>query len=129
MTKKKQFSNINSRLTFITVSDGVEVNVVRIAAEEQEAEPRLECIDGHDEENPNYPALLRPVCVAAKILIDLERKWADECYSGIRTRIGRWRWRHDVHRNDTKQSELSKERHSEKLKATLSKVTLSSDTQ
>jgi len=56
---------------FITVSDGVEVNVVRIAAEEQEAEPRLECIDGHDEENPDYPALLRPVCVAAKILIDL----------------------------------------------------------
>ena len=61
-------------VTFIAVSDSVEVDVVGVAVEVHEAEPRLECVDGHDEEDPDDPALLGPVGVAAKILIDLESR-------------------------------------------------------
>ena len=45
-------------VTFIAISDCVEVDVVRVAAEEEETEPRLEGVDGNDEKDPNYPSLL-----------------------------------------------------------------------
>ena len=65
---------LKTQVTFIAVSDCVEVDVVGVAVEVHEAEPRLECVDGHDEEDPDDPALLGPVGVAAKILIDLESR-------------------------------------------------------
>ena len=61
-------------VTFIAISDRIEVDVVGVAAEEEEAEPGLEGVDGNDEEDPNDPSLLGAICVAAKVLIDLKNE-------------------------------------------------------
>lgn len=45
-------------LTLITVPDGVEVHVVLVIGEKQEAEPRVEGVDGNNEEDPYDVALL-----------------------------------------------------------------------
>ena len=67
----------NLILTFVAISDRVEVDVVGVASEEQETEPGLEGVDGNDEENPDNPSLLSPICVAAKVLINLRKKNPD----------------------------------------------------
>lgn len=48
----------NQTLTLVTVPDGVKVHVVLVVGEEQEAEPRVEGVDGNDEEDPDDVALL-----------------------------------------------------------------------
>ncbi len=37
------------RITFVAISDSVEVDIVGVASEEEETEPGLERVDGHDE--------------------------------------------------------------------------------
>ena len=44
--------------TFIAISNRVKVDVVLVVADEEEAEPGVEGVDGHDEENTNDVALL-----------------------------------------------------------------------
>lgn len=48
----------NHALTLITVPDGVEVHIVLVVREEEEAEPRVEGVDGNNEEDPHDMALL-----------------------------------------------------------------------
>lgn len=45
-------------LTFVAVSHRVEVDVVRMAPKEEEAEPRVEGVDGHNEQEADDEALL-----------------------------------------------------------------------
>lgn len=45
-------------LTLVAVPDGVEVHVVLVVGEEEEAEPGVKGIDGDDEEDPHDVALL-----------------------------------------------------------------------
>ena len=40
-------------------------------AEQEQTQPRLECVDRNDEEDPDYPALLCRVCVVSEVLVDL----------------------------------------------------------
>ena len=40
-------------------------------AEQEEAQPGLECVDRNDEEDPDDPALLCRVCVVSEVLVDL----------------------------------------------------------
>ena len=58
-------------ITFITVSDCVEIDVVIIFSEKHETEPRLESVDGDNEKDADNPPLLCRVCVVAQILVDL----------------------------------------------------------
>ena len=44
--------------TLIAVSDGIEVNIVVVVAEEEEGEPGLEGVDWNDEQDPHDPPLL-----------------------------------------------------------------------
>ncbi len=58
-------------LTFVAVADGVEVNVILLVGEEQQAEPRVEGVDRHEEEDANdVPLLVRSVIVA-QVHVDL----------------------------------------------------------
>ena len=45
-------------LTFVAVTNCVEVDVVVVVIEEQQAEPRVERVDWDDEEDAHNPALL-----------------------------------------------------------------------
>ena len=45
-------------LTFVAVTNCVEVDVVVVVIEEQQAEPRVERVDRDDEEDAHDPALL-----------------------------------------------------------------------
>lgn len=58
--------------TFITVSDGVKVDIVLVVADEEQAEPGVERIDWHDEKNANDVALLVRDCVGPQVCVDLE---------------------------------------------------------
>ena len=60
------------RPTFVAVPDSVAVDVEMLVVEEEEAEPRRKCVDGHDEQDAHDPALLGGVRVPAQILVDLE---------------------------------------------------------
>lgn len=44
--------------TFVTVPDGVKVDIVLVVADEEEAEPGVKGVDGHDEEDADDVALL-----------------------------------------------------------------------
>ena len=44
-----------------------------MVAEEHEAEPRVDAVDRHDEEDAHEPALLVGTRVAAQVLVDLRQ--------------------------------------------------------
>ena len=44
--------------TFIAVPDSIEVDIVAVVTEEHKAEPRVERVDGNNEQNAYDPALL-----------------------------------------------------------------------
>lgn len=48
---------VSSDFTFITVPDGVKVDIVLVVADEEEAEPGVKGVDGHDEEDADDVAL------------------------------------------------------------------------
>ena len=58
-------------LTFIAVTHRGEVDVVLVAPQEEEAEPGVEGVDGHDEEQANDVALLVGDRVGAQVQVDL----------------------------------------------------------
>lgn len=57
--------------TFIAVPHRVKVDVVLVAPEEQEAEPGVEGIDGHNEEQADDVTLLTGDGVGAQVQVDL----------------------------------------------------------
>lgn len=59
-------------LTFVAVAHRVEVDIVLVAAEEEEAEPGVEGIDGHDEEDADDVALLLGDGVILQVHVDLQ---------------------------------------------------------
>lgn len=59
-------------LTFITISDGEEVDVIRVAVEEKQRDPAVAAVDGHDEQDAHDPSLLRRVRVPAQVLVNLQ---------------------------------------------------------
>lgn len=59
-------------LTFVAVAHRVEVDIVLVAAEEEEAEPGVEGIDGHDEEDADDVALLLGDGVILQVRVDLQ---------------------------------------------------------
>lgn len=65
-------------LTFVAVPHRAEVNVVLVVGEEEEAEPRVKGVDGHDEEDPNDVALLVRAAVAAQVHVDLRGRRGEE---------------------------------------------------
>lgn len=58
-------------LTLVAVTHGAKVHVVLVIGEEEEAEPRVEGVDGHDEEDADDVALLIGAAVAAQVHVDL----------------------------------------------------------
>lgn len=58
-------------LTLVAVAHGAEVHVVLVVGEEEEAEPGVEGVDGHDEEDAHDVALLVGAAVAAQVHVDL----------------------------------------------------------
>ena len=61
-------------LTFITVPDGVAVDVEVLVVEEEQAQPRLEGVDRHDEQDAHDPPLLGRVRVVSEVLVDLRKE-------------------------------------------------------
>lgn len=57
--------------TFITVPNGVKVHVVLVVADEEQAEPRIEGVDWHDEQDTDDVALLIGDGVGSKVCVDL----------------------------------------------------------
>lgn len=58
-------------LTLIAVPDGVEVHIVLVVGEEEEAEPWVEGVDWNDEEDPYDVALLPRWAVETEVHVDL----------------------------------------------------------
>ena len=59
-------------LTFIAISECVAVDVEGVVAEEQEAEPGLERVDGNDQQDPDDPTLLSRILVVYQVLVNLQ---------------------------------------------------------
>lgn len=59
-------------LTFIAVAHRVEVDVVLVAAEEEEAEPGVKGVDGHNEEDADDVALLLGDGVIPQMCVNLQ---------------------------------------------------------
>jgi hypothetical protein len=57
--------------SLVTISERVKIDIVTVFVEEEERKPRSKSIDGDDEEDPDYPALLRGVSVKPQILVNL----------------------------------------------------------
>lgn len=68
----------NGSLTFVAVAHGVKVHVVLVVGEEEQAEPGVEGVDGHDEEDPDDVALLPRGAVEAQVHVDLGGKQKHE---------------------------------------------------
>lgn len=80
-------------LTFIAVPHRAKVNIVLVIGEEQETEPRVKSINGHNEEDPNDVALFIWAAIAAKVHVDLEG-WREKPGSAARGVEGRkWNWK------------------------------------
>lgn len=60
--------------TFITVSNRIKVHVVLVVADEEQAEPRIEGVDWHDEQDADDVALLIGDSVGSKMCVDLRWK-------------------------------------------------------
>lgn len=58
-------------LTFIAVPHCAKVNIVLVIGEEQETEPWVKGINGHNEEDPNNVALFIWAAIAAEMHVDL----------------------------------------------------------
>lgn len=65
-------------LTLVAVAHGAEVHVVLVVGEEKEAEPGVEGVDGHDEEDADDVALLVGAAVAAQVHVDLGAEGAGQ---------------------------------------------------
>lgn len=59
-------------ITFVAVSDRVEIHVVILITKEHKTEPRIKRVNGNDEEDAHDPALLIGARVEAEEEIDLQ---------------------------------------------------------
>jgi hypothetical protein len=57
--------------TLIAVSHCEEVDIVTLAVEEEEADPRIESINWYNKQDTNYPALFCRICVPSQVLVYL----------------------------------------------------------
>ena len=57
--------------SLVTVTECIEIHVVAVFVEKEKRKPRSESVDWYNEENPDYPALLRRMSVKPQILIYL----------------------------------------------------------
>ena len=57
--------------SLVTISEGIEVHIEIVMAEEEETDPGLKSIDGNNKENPDNPSLFCRVGVVSQILINL----------------------------------------------------------
>lgn len=64
-------STPNYVLTLIAVTDGAKVHIVLVVGEEEKAEPGVEGVDGHNEEDAHDVALLIGPAVTAQMHVDL----------------------------------------------------------
>lgn len=55
----------------VTIAECIEINIVAVFVEEKQWKPGGESVNGYNEENPDYPALLRGVGVKPQILVNL----------------------------------------------------------
>lgn len=58
-------------ITFIAVSNGIEVHIVLVVTDEQQTEPGIKGINWHDEQDTDDVALLIGDCVGSKVCVDL----------------------------------------------------------
>lgn len=58
-------------VTFVAVADGIEVDVVLLVTDEEEAEPGVEGVHRHDEQDADDVALLVGDGVRLKMRVDL----------------------------------------------------------
>lgn len=58
--------------TFVAIADGIEVDVVLLVADEEQAEPGVKGVHWHDEEDADDVALLVGDGVGPKMRIDLQ---------------------------------------------------------
>lgn len=74
-TTQKNFIGASSaRVTFVAIADGIEVDVELLVADEEQAEPGVEGVHRHDEEDADDVALLVGDGVGAEVRVDLESK-------------------------------------------------------
>lgn len=66
------YYHVASAHTFIAVAHGEKVNVDTLRVEEEQADPGIRRINGHNEQYPNDPALLLRIRVPPQVLIDLQ---------------------------------------------------------
>lgn len=64
--------NVDILFTFIAISDGKEVDIVRISVKEEQWDPAVAAVDRHDEQDTHDPTLLRRVRVPAQVLVNLQ---------------------------------------------------------
>ena len=61
-------------MLIVVVLVGVAADVEVLVVEEEEAQPRLERVDRHDEQDAHDPPLLGRVRVVSEVLVDLKIK-------------------------------------------------------
>ena len=74
MKCEEYFESVLSARTLIAVPDSVEVDVEVIVVEEEQRQPGVQRVDGHEEEDAHDPALLCGVAVAPQVLVHLKHK-------------------------------------------------------
>ena len=58
-------------ITFIAVPECIAVDVEGVVSEEEQAEPRLERVDGNNQQNSDDPTLFGRILVIYQVLINL----------------------------------------------------------
>jgi hypothetical protein len=59
--------------TFIAVSHCEEVDIVTLAVEEEEADPRIESVNWYNKQDTNYPALFCRIRIPSQVLVYLQQ--------------------------------------------------------
>lgn len=62
----------SGRVTFVAIANGIEVDVELLVVDEEQAEPGVKGVHGHDEEDADDVALLVGDGVGPKVLVDLQ---------------------------------------------------------
>ena len=65
---------ISTVITFIAVPECIAVDVEGVVSEEEQAEPRLERVDGNDQQNSDDPTLFGWILVVYQVLVNLKIK-------------------------------------------------------
>lgn len=74
MNEGRKEATQKGTVTFVAVADGIEVDVVLLVIDEEQAEPGVKGVHWHDEEDADDVALLVGDGVGAKMRVDLQLK-------------------------------------------------------